>query len=101
MYTTYQTEHGFTQLVKHGRMDIVNTPGFNPSSSYQPGGIAAAFHGRMADRYAKTIRDPAGRWLIQEFTGKEKPLRIYTLYRVNPKVSKADVSAWAQQKRYL
>ena len=101
MHTTYQTEHGFTQLVKHGRLDIKNTPGFTPSSSYQPGGVAAAFHGRLADRYSKTIRDTAGRWIIQEFIGKEKTLRVYTLYRVNPKTYKADISAWSQQKRRM
>ena len=99
--TSYQIEHGYTQLVKHGRMDMTNTPGFNTKSAYQPGGVAAAFHGRLADRFSKTIRDKAGRWIIHEFIGKERPLRVYTLYRVNPKASKADISAWAQQKMYL
>lgn len=100
-HTTYQIEHGYTQLVKHGRLDMTNTPKFNPKSAYQPGRVAAAFHGRLADRFSKTIRDKAGRWLIHEFVGKERPLRVYTLYRVNPKQSKADISAWAQQKRQL
>lgn len=78
-HTTYQIEHGYTQLVKHGRLDITNTPKFNPKSAYQPGGVAAAFHGRLADRFLKTIRDKAGRWLIHEFVGKERPLHVYTL----------------------
>ena len=101
MYATYQTEHGFTQLKKHGRLDIVNTTGFLPTLSYQPGGVTAAFHGRLADRYSIIIRDTAGWWVIHEFIRKEKPLRVYTLHRVNPKVSKADVSVWSQQKQYI
>ena len=99
--TIYEIDHGFTHLVSHGRIDITNTPGFQSSSAYQPGGVAAAFHGRISNRYTKTIRDPGGRWITHEFVGKTKPLRVYTLYRVNPKNSRADLSAWAQQKRYL
>ena len=99
--TTYDIEHGFNHLVSHGRIDLANTPGFNPHSAFQPGGVVSAFHGRMSNRYTKTVRDKAGRWIMHEFVGKEKPLRIYSVYRVNPKSARADTSAWAQQKRYL
>ena len=99
--TVYEIEHGYTHLVSHGRIDITNTPGYPSTSAYQPGGVAAAFYGRLANRYTKTVRDKAGRWIMHEFVGKQKPLRAYTLYRVNPKSGKADLSSWAQQKRYL
>ena len=99
--TIYEIEHGFNHLISHGRIDVVNTPKFTCSSSYQPGGVASAFHGRISNRYTKTIRDPIGRWVLHEFVGKERPLRIYNVYRVNPKNAKADTSVWAQQKRSL
>ena len=86
--TIYEIDHGFTHLVTHGRIDIVNTPGFRSSSAFQPGGIASAFHGKISNRYTKTIRGPAGRWVIHEFVGKEKPLRVYNVYRVNQKIAK-------------
>lgn len=99
--TTFELEHGYTHLVSHGRIDITNTPGFPSTSSYQPGGVAAAFHGRISNRYTKAIRDPGGRWITHEFAGKSKSMRVYTLYRVNPQNAKADTSSWSQQKRYL
>ena len=99
--TIYEIDHGFNHLVSHGRIDIVNTPGYRSNSAYQPGGVASAFHGRISNRYTKTIRDPAGRWVVHEFVGKEKPLRVYNVYRVNPKNSRADTSSWSQQKRFL
>lgn len=79
MNTVYQIEHGYTQLVKHGRIDITNTPGFKHTSAYQPGGVAATFHDRLADRFSKVIRDKAGRWIIHEFVGKERQSRHFFL----------------------
>lgn len=99
--TVYEIEHGFNHFISHGRIDVVNTPKFNSNSAYQPSGVVSAFHRRISNRFTKTIRDPVGRWVIHEFVGREKPLRIYNVYRVNPKNAKAGTSAWTQQKRYL
>lgn len=99
--TVYEIEHGFNHLVSHGRIDVLNTPKFSSNSAYQPRGVASAFHGRISNRFTKTIRDSVGRWITHEFVGREKPLRVYNVYRVNPKNAKADTSAWAQQKRHL
>ena len=67
--TMYELEHGYTHLVTHGRIDLTNTPGFTSTGAFQPGGVAAAFQGRITNRYTKTIRDLAGRWIIHEFVG--------------------------------
>ena len=100
VFSKYQIEHSFKQLTEHGRIDITNTPGFSTNSRYQPGGVAAGFHGRICNRYSKQHRDKCGRWIAHEFTGKTNSLKIYTLYRVNPKPTRGDSTAWQQQKRF-
>lgn len=70
VFSKYQIEHSFKQLTEHGRIDITNTPGFSTNSRYQPGGVAAGFHGRICNRYSKQHRDKCGRWIAHEFTGK-------------------------------
>ena len=43
-----------------------------------------------------------GRWHFHEFYGKERNLRIYSLYRVNPGNSQdGDTTYWVQQKNYM
>ena len=99
--TTYQIEQSMMQILPNSKIFLHNTPGFTPKSAYQPGGIAAAFHGRLQGRYVTTTRDDHGRWIAQVFKGAKHTLRVYTFYRVNPKAGKADISAWMQQKRSL
>ena len=99
--TTFQIENSFTSMLPNSKIILHNTPGYNSSSSYQPGGITSGFHGRLQQRYVTTTKDKYGRWIANVFKGSKHILRIYTLYRVNPKVGKADISAWAQQKRAL
>ena len=101
VFTKYQIEYSFKQLTEHGRIDIHNTPGFTNKTRYQPGGVAAGFYGRICNRFSKLYRDPCGRWIAHEFIGKTNSLKIYTLYRVNPKPPRGDSTAWQQQKRFL
>ena len=101
MFSKYQIENSFKHITDHGRIDINNSPGFAPDSSYQPGGVAAGFHGRICNRFSKTTKDPGGRWIAHEFVGKTTTLKVYTLYRVNHKSQRGDITAWQQQKRYL
>ena len=100
-FTKYQIEHSFKSLAEHGRIDMNNTPGFTKTSSYQPGGVAAGFHGRLCNRFSKTIKDQCGRWIAHEFVGRTHTLKIYTVYRVNPNSRRGDITAWQQQKRFL
>ena len=100
-FTKYQIEHSFKSLAEHGRIDMNNTPGFTKTSSYQPGGVAAGFHGRLCNRFSKTIKDTCGRWIAHEFVGRTHTLKIYTVYRFNPNSRRGDITAWQQQKRFL
>jgi len=85
-----------------GALTITNTPGYPKKSRSQPGGVASGFYGRLENRYARTKKDNLGRWHYHEFFGQKNLLRIYTLYRVNPRPSTGgDTTAWAQQQTIL
>ena len=99
--TSFQIENSMSQLLPNSKIFLHNTPGYNNTTNYQPGGVASAFYGRLQQRYVTTTRDPYGRWISNIFKGSKHTLRVYTLYRVNPKTRKADISAWSQQKRAL
>ena len=88
-------------MLPNSKAILYNTPGFKSESVYQPGGVASIFHGRIQQRYVTSTKDKYGRWICCIFKGSKHTLRIYTVYRVNPKNGKADISAWAQQKGAL
>ena len=91
------------QIIPNGTISHTSTPGFPLKSPYQPGGVMSGFWGKLAQRHQKTIRDQYGRWHVDQFYGKEKCLKIYTLYRVNPSSGEelGDTKAWTQQRTAL
>lgn len=85
-----------------GVLTLTNTPSFPTKHKHQPGGVASGFFGRLENRYSKTKKDDLGRWHYHEFFGKQNQLRIYTLYRVNPRpATNGDTTAWVQQQNIL
>ena len=73
------------QLVSNSKIILHNTPGFTSKLAYQPGGVTAAFYGRLQGRYVTITKDSHGRWITQIFKVAKHTLRIHTFYRVNPK----------------
>ena len=91
----------FEQILPNGAISMTNTPIMNPKVEYQPGGVAAGFFGMLNNRYINVKFDKYGRWLFHEFSGQSAKVRIYTLYRVNPKTNKGHTTAWIQQETAL
>ena len=91
------------QIMSNGTITHTSTPGFPLKTPYQPGGITSGFWGKLAHRFQKTIRDKYGRWHIHQFYGKEKCIKIYSFYRVNPASGEdvGDTTAWAQQRAIM
>ena len=91
------------RIMPHGEMLVTSTPGYPTDTPHQPGGVVSGFHGELYSRYDKSGRDPMGRWHYHQFYGKERDLRIYTIYRVNPnsKSTAGESTAWNQQKMYM
>ena len=54
--TTYQIEQSMKQIAPNSKIFLHNTPGYTSTSAYQPGGVAAAFYGRLQGRYVTTTR---------------------------------------------
>ena len=91
------------RIMPNGELLVTNTPGYPIDTPHQPGGVFSGFLGELYPRYDKYGRDPMGRWHYHQFYGKERDLRIYTMYRVNPNSDSTagDTTAWAQQKVYM
>ena len=76
-------KEAFVNITNNGVFNATNTPIFDSNIKYQPGGVASGFFGQLTTRYIKHSKDKYGRWHSHEFQGKERNLRVYTLYRVN------------------
>ena len=98
-----QWENARESILPNGDITITSTPGYPIHKSYQPGGIMSGLHGRLRSRLSLTHRDPLGRWHYHQFYGRNRDLRIYSIYRVNhgQKENKGDTTAWTQQKNLL
>ena len=93
----------FSNIVSDGVFLATNATVFHKDHRYQPGGVASGFFGKLVTRYMKQGRDKYGRWHFQEFHGKFKNLRIYTLYRTNYHTDNnaGHITSWAQQRLLL
>ena len=93
----------FDNAIPGGSFQIKNTSIFDRAVEYQPGGVASGFYGRVSQYYDKSYKDDVGRWCCDQFSGKAHTLKIYTMYRVNPKPSQVGggSTAWEQQQLYL
>ena len=70
----------FNERFKAGRITNTNTPGFHRSTSFQPGGVTSGFGVHLQTRYMSVEKDDLGRWHCHNFRGKERDLKIYTVY---------------------
>ena len=61
---------------------VTNTQGYPLDTPHQPGGVFSGFLREFYPRYGKYSRDPMGRWYYHQFYGKERDLRIYTMYEL-------------------
>ena len=85
-------------VIPGGFFHMINSKVLHPMVAKQPGGVAAGFHGRLRRKYHSTKYDDYGRWLVHQFNGSKRSLKIYNLYRVNPKPYKSsNTTAWDQQ----
>ena len=86
-----------------GRMTITNTPHFPKNSHFQPGGVFSCFDSTLQTRFMSSTQDPLGRYHCHKFRGRERDIKIYTIYRVHRKSDdKAGLStAWMQQRDIL
>ena len=90
------------QVMPGGYFHMTNSRVFDSQISKQPGGVAAGFHGRISSKFSKVIYDKLGRWVVHQFNGSKKNLKIYTLYRVNPRPYRSkNTTAWDQQHLLL
>ena len=91
------------RIIPNGEIMITSTPGFPIENPTQPGGILSGYRGHFRTRYHTSKRDTLGRWHYHQFFGKERDLRIYSLYRVNNGYaeSQGDTTAWTQQSIQL
>ena len=91
------------QIIPHGEVLVTNTPGFPSDTPHQPGGVFSGFVGELYPRYDKYDRDHMERWHYHQFYGKDRDLRIYTIYRVNPNSNSTagDTTAGTQQQIYM
>ena len=93
----------FRSRFKSGRMAITNTPDFPRSTSYQLGGVFSGCDGTLNSRFIKSEHDDLGRWHCHTLRGKQKDIKIYTVYRVHRKTDDTAglSSAWMQQRSRL
>ena len=93
----------FNERFKAGRITNTNTPGFPRSTSFQPGGVTSGFGVHLQTRYMSVEKDDLGRWHCHNFRGKERDLKIYTVYRVHRKSDESAgvTTAWSQQRTIL
>ena len=86
-----------------GRMAITNTPGYPKTSHFQPGGVFSCFDASLHTRFISSEQDKHGRWHCQTFRGRERDLKVYTLYRVHRRSddSARMTTAWMQQRDSL
>ena len=91
------------EAIPGGSFQLRNTSIFDRAVEYQPGGVASGFQGRISKYYGGSKMDELGRWCCDEFKGPLKSVKIYTLYRVNPKPSNVGggCTAWEQQQLAL
>ena len=91
------------RIMPNGEILISSVPGVPPTTPGQPGGLLSGYNGPLKTKYSTCKRDKMGRWHYHEFFGKERNLRIYTLYRVNPGAGskEGDTTYWTQQKNYM
>ena len=90
-------------LEKHypgSHLNISNTPGFGDECMLQYGGVMAISTGKLNGNFAGMGSDIAGRYNWMLFKGKEKSLKVYTIYRVNNNTPSGagDSTAWTLQK---
>ena len=88
---------------RSGRMSLTNTPGFPNSTQFQPGGVYGGFTTTLNSRFISSEQDKLGRWICHTFRGKERDIRVYTIYRVHRKTDDTSglTSAWMQQRTLL
>lgn len=86
-----------------GKMSITNSPEYPTTSLFQPGGVFSGFDQILLTRYMSLQRDPLGRWHCHTFRGKERDIKIYTIYRVHRKSDDNTglTTAWMQQRDLL
>ena len=91
------------EAIPGGIFQMKNTPIFDAAVEYQPGGVASGICGRLSRYYEGGSSDEIGRWCCDTFKGPQNSVKIYTLYRVNPKPNNAGggCSAWEQQQVLL
>ena len=91
------------RIMPNGDILLTSVPGVPTTTVGQPGGILSGYNGPLKTKYTTHKRDPMGRWHYHEFYGKERNLRIYSLYRVNPgnASTEGDTTYWTQQKNYM
>ena len=91
------------QIMSQGEILITSSPGFPTEEANQPGGIISGFNGPLRSRNKKSCRDPMGRWHYDQFFGKTRNLRIYTLYCIKPgsDSQQGDTTAGSQQRKLL
>ena len=90
------------KFLSNGLFHMHNSRIHGNSVDYQPGGVAGWFHGKLSRKYEGVQFDSRGRWLSHQFKGKNKNLKVYTLYRVNNSSHKpGSGSAWEQQRLLL
>ena len=93
----------FGERFKGGRLSNTNTDGYPKSSYYQPGGISSGFNIHLQTRYMTHEKDKLGRWHSHTFRGKDRDIKVYTVYRVHRKSDDTAgvTTAWSQQRTIL
>ena len=96
-------KEAFVNITNNGVFNATNTPIFDSNTKYQPGGVGSGFFGQLTSRYIRQSKDKYGRWHSHDFQGRERNLRVYTLYRVNYSTDQTTgpTTAWAQQRLLL
>ena len=82
----------------NGRMTITNSPKFPNHSYFQPGGVFSCIDPTLQTRFMSVEKDSLGRYHCHTFRGRERDIRIYTLYRVHRKSDDSTglSTAWMQ-----
>ena len=89
-------------VIPGGYFHMTNSNIFSHQIARQAGGVAAGFHGRLSRKFHRTLYDAYGRWIVHQFNGKKRSLKIYSVYRVNPKpYNSKNTTAWDQQHLLL
>ena len=96
-------KEAFAEITPNGIFQVSNSKVFESRVKYQPGGVGTGFFGKLVTRLIRTQKEKYGRWQYQEFQGKQKNLRVYTVYRANyfTDNTTGDTTAWAQQRLLL